>query len=195
VPDAKESGQQTGNDQDEQEDDECGRKTGRCHANETFRLGARREDDGRRVVALLFQSERQIASRHNLDDAVDTDILLLGLDRLWLRSADVTLTSRRSLNAVLFFGSRPAGHGSNAIVRIPGLGSRQRRSRSRVIRSCALIGALVATDLNGTLEVNLHGIGEFEGLITNEIIRKFQFEIKILSNHIYLEVSVREDGS
>lgn len=165
MPDAKESGEQTGNDQDEEEDDESGGEAGRRHANETFRLGARREDDGRRVVALLFQGERQVASRHHLDDAVDADVLLLGGGRRRLGSANITLTSGRPLDTVLFgFRARPAGHRSDPVVRIPGLGARQRRSCRRVIGSCALIGALVATDLNGTLEVNFHRVGEFEGL-------------------------------
>lgn len=166
MPDAKESGEQTGNDQDEEEDDEGGGEAGRRHADETFRLGARREDDGRRVVALLFQGERQVASRHHLDDAVDANVLLLGGGGRWrLGSANITLTSWRSLDTVLFgFRARPAGHRSDPVVRIPGLGARQRRSCCRVIGSCALIGALVATDLNGTLEVNFHRVGEFEGL-------------------------------
>ncbi len=162
MADAQESGQQARDDQDGQEDDQRGREARRRHADETFGLGARREDDRRRVVAGLLQGESQIASRHNLDDPVDADVLLLG--RRLLHGTDVALTSRRSLDAVLL-GARLAGGGPDASVRVPRLGRRSgRRVLRRSIRSCALIRALIATDLDGALEVDLHRVGEFEGL-------------------------------
>lgn len=166
MADAQEGGQQARDDQDGQQDDQRGCEARRRHANEAFSLGARREDDGGRVVAGLFQRERQIARRHHLDDSVDADVLLL---RRLLDAVDVALTSRRPLDAVLLWAL--AGRRADAGVRIPGLGASAGRVLLHAFRSRALVGALVATDLNGALEVDLHGIGELERLF-----HIFQFE-------------------
>ena len=192
---AQEGGQQARDDQDGQQDDERGREARRRHANEAFGLGARREDDSRRVVARLLQGESQIAGRHHLDDPVDADVLLLRRRLL----ADVTLTSGRSLDAVLF-GARLSG-GSDPGVRVPRLGRRGGRrvlDGSGSVGSGALIRALVATDLDGALEVDFHRVGEFESLLKwkSGKYKSNNFERSKFNKFFcfYLEVCVREDG-
>jgi len=83
---AEEGGEEARDDENGQQDDQRGCETGRRHADETLALGTRRENDGGRVVLGLLQSERQITRRHHLDDAVDTNVLALGL-------GDVTTTT------------------------------------------------------------------------------------------------------
>lgn len=105
------------------------------------------------VIALL-DIKGEVTAGYNMDNLLHTNIsgVLFGLFCVSL--GEVSLGSGGSVVARLGRGLR------GAVSFVAGLGGRQ----SGGLGTRALFRTLISADLNGTLEVNLHGVGELECL-------------------------------
>lgn len=154
MSETQECGEEARNDKNGEEDDEGGSECRSGHADVAlfFMEGLSNSwvhiDDG--IVSSILNVKGEVTAGHNLDHFFDPNVSIVFVGHVTTRSAG---TSIRGLWRCLRSSVR----------------SFRGALRGRCVgRWCfgilALVRALVSTDLDGTLEMNLHGIGELEGL-------------------------------
>ena len=187
VSETKERGQETRNDENGEQNDECGRKGGRAHADITLvpgpTLGDGRVHVDDRVVIRLLDGESKVARAHNLDDLLYADIFKIDLDCCVGSGVKFFATGFTTASAIVGLLGCSLGTSVAVLLDGGGLGGavtvllRLCNGRSvsvgGVVDRCrlldglarvALVRTLVSANLDGTLEVDLHAVGELEGL-------------------------------
>jgi len=155
VSETQEGGEEARDDKNGEEDDEGGSEGRSGHADVAlfFVEGLSNSwihvNDG--VVSSILNVKGEVTAGHNLDHFFDPNVSIVFVGHVTTRSAGTSVcglwrclrSSIRSFRGAALW-RRCVGGWSFGIL--------------------ALVRALVSTDLDGTLEVNFHGVGELEGL-------------------------------